>query len=64
MTMKKIYIKPQILQRPLLVERHLLAGSELRNFSNNNVGTYLGRKADNSGWDEEEEEENTGGWFQ
>ena len=58
--MRKTYIKPKTSSNKLLFEKHLLAGSEKRNLQ----GTYLGREADSSSWDEEEEEENTGGWFQ
>lgn len=63
--MKKKYLKPQIKELYILVGKHLLSGSELRNYSQGGVGTYLGREADCSDWDDDEDDEEvkvTRGW--
>ena len=56
---KKTYIKPSIKSVCLLIQNHLASESVKQVSSDSN---WAARES--SIWDDEEEEENTGGWFQ
>ncbi len=57
--MKKTYIEPKTRIVPLISANTILSGSTFTE----EVGAKRGLSRENN-WDEEEEEENTGGWFQ
>lgn len=59
--MKKTYIEPKTRIVPLLSANTILSGSTFTQ----EVGAKRGlSRENNSAWDDEEKEENTGGWFQ
>ena len=61
---KRKYIAPQLKAVNMIIKYHIMDVSGIEASANSAYGGSEAYSRESSIWDEEEEEENTGGWFQ